>query len=406
MGACNCHQSSIVDRGLVTEHNTGENLAISDRDTKFIEQNQKKVKSFKENLITQFRQNLRSIGEVITPDEFNRIIGDSNFKYSIEHPLSKQYEGDTSKIIEQEPIKMLNDNYYFGSWNEDLKFEGPGKYYIPEGPIFVEGYWKDGVLYYARIAGEEGIYEGEVKNSVEDGNGKMHYLDGREYEGEFAEGVKQGHGILKWPDGSSYWGSFENDIINGEGELIWKNGYKYKGDFVNGVMEGQGSLNGVNSSNYNGSFKSGVYDGKGTFTWFDPAIKKEDKKKAEKYDGEYKRGKKEGVGKYYFSNGDIYEGEWKDNKPHGQGVFETEKARYKSLWRNGQVVEDPIIEKREGYEGEDFPNPDLDFTNKIKVEDIDYKELKYLNFEKLNLMTSQRMPIEYKPIQDIKASLF
>ena len=39
------------------------------------------------------------------------------------------------------------------------------------------------------------------------------------------------------------------------------------------------------------------------------------------YDGEYKNDKKDGSGKYVWSNGDWYEGEWKQGLRHGQGVY-------------------------------------------------------------------------------------
>lgn len=38
---------------------------------------------------------------------------------------------------------------------------------------------------------------------------------------------------------------------------------------------------------------------------------------------------KEGFGIWYFKNGDIYAGEWKNNKKHGRGFFfTTEGDRY------------------------------------------------------------------------------
>ena len=39
-----------------------------------------------------------------------------------------------------------------------------------------------------------------------------------------------------------------------------------------------------------------------------------------KYDGEYKEGKKEGKGIYYYNNGDKYDGEWKNDKKEGKGI--------------------------------------------------------------------------------------
>ena len=46
------------------------------------------------------------------------------------------------------------------------------------------------------------------------------------------------------------------------------------------------------------------------------------------YDGEWKNDKREGHGVMRFSNGDQYEGGWKRGKRHGSGVF---------TWANGNV---------------------------------------------------------------------
>jgi hypothetical protein len=40
-----------------------------------------------------------------------------------------------------------------------------------------------------------------------------------------------------------------------------------------------------------------------------------------KYDGEWKDNKMHGHGVYTFASGDKYDGEWKDDKKHGHGVF-------------------------------------------------------------------------------------
>ena len=40
----------------------------------------------------------------------------------------------------------------------------------------------------------------------------------------------------------------------------------------------------------------------------------------EKYMGDFISDHKHGLGKYWYSNGDIYEGEWKKNLCDGNGV--------------------------------------------------------------------------------------
>ena len=79
----------------------------------------------------------------------------------------------------------------------------------------------------------------------------------------------------------------------------------------------------------------------------------------------------------YIKQDLIYEGEWFDNKPHGQGQYETEGKIYKAIWRNGQIADNPIVEIKEGRD----PNePKIEnFNLTIRKEDIDYKELKFLD---------------------------
>ena len=44
---------------------------------------------------------------------------------------------------------------------------------------------------------------------------------------------------------------------------------------------------------------------------------------------------KEGYGIYYFSNGDKYEGEWKNDKREGYGIYYySDKDKYEGEWKN------------------------------------------------------------------------
>ena len=44
-----------------------------------------------------------------------------------------------------------------------------------------------------------------------------------------------------------------------------------------------------------------------------------------KYEGQYKDGKRNGLGTLIYANGAKYEGQFKDDKRHGQGTFKYEK---------------------------------------------------------------------------------
>ena len=71
---------------------------------------------------------------------------------------------------------------------------------------------------------------------------------------------------------------------------------------------------------YEGEYRRGVKEGTGTFIYPDGS----------KYEGEWKAGVRAGLGKYTYANGDWYEGSWNDSYKEGYGVYyhsETE-AKY------------------------------------------------------------------------------
>jgi hypothetical protein len=57
-----------------------------------------------------------------------------------------------------------------------------------------------------------------------------------------------------------------------------------------------------------------IKQGNGTFIWMKTGEEDETPVEKARYEGNYKDGNKCGVGKMVYPNGDIYEGEWLDNK--------------------------------------------------------------------------------------------
>ena len=60
----------------------------------------------------------------------------------------------------------------------------------------------------------------------------------------------------------------------------------------------------------------------------------------DKYEGEFKDGKKHGQGTYKYKDGMIYVGEWKKGKKHGQGTLTYADGRIE----NGTFENDIFIE--------------------------------------------------------------
>jgi hypothetical protein len=54
--------------------------------------------------------------------------------------------------------------------------------------------------------------------------------------------------------------------------------------------------------------------------------------------GSYMNGKKHGVGKFNFKNGDMMDCTWRNGKPNGEGVVIEDGIRREVKWSNGVVL--------------------------------------------------------------------
>ena len=48
--------------------------------------------------------------------------------------------------------------------------------------------------------------------------------------------------------------------------------------------------------------------------------------------------KKEGYGVFTFRDGRVYEGEWKDGKQHGRGLFRKKNITREGIWEDGERI--------------------------------------------------------------------
>ncbi|GBU23722.1 hypothetical protein R83H12_00339 [Fibrobacteria bacterium R8-3-H12] len=163
------------------------------------------------------------------------------------------------------------------------------------------------------------VYEGEFKNDHFDGKGKFIYQNGSVYEGEFKNGQPNGKGKAVYPDLFTYEGDWKNSKADGKGKAVYPNGLVYEGSFKNDKFEGKGKITYSNGNVYEGEFKNYQPDGKGKFTYANGSV----------YIGEWKNGLREGNGKYIYADGGVYEGLWKNDK-----IFE---GKGKSIYEDGGV---------------------------------------------------------------------
>ncbi len=146
-----------------------------------------------------------------------------------------------------------NGDRYEGEFKEG-KFHGKCKWFYSYGDVF-DGYYEDnfphgkGKIYHVDKTVTEGIWEkgtflGESKDievkDCTDGtcgnikNGLFNYADGTTYQGEFKNGIPEGWGRVEYSSGEIYEGDWKNGSANGYGIFTDKRGNEYSGIWKNG----------------------------------------------------------------------------------------------------------------------------------------------------------------------------
>ena len=169
------------------------------------------------------------------------------------------------------------------------------------------------------------LYEGEYLNGKRNGTGKEYYYDGNIYfEGEYLNGIRWNGKAYDIKNNALY------ELKNGKGfvEGRYNNSY-YKGEYSNGKLNGKGKEY-YNTSKYKSLKFEGEYlnnmrwNGKGYDTENNILYEIKDGKGIIKelndnngniqFEGEYINGKRNGIGKEYYSNGNLkFEGEYLNN---------------------------------------------------------------------------------------------
>jgi hypothetical protein len=193
-----------------------------------------------------------------------------------------------------------------------------------------------------------GTYKGGVEGESRHGYGQLKGHDTK-YRGEWKDNKKHGFGVyVQKPhrnregythDGYTYEGEWKDNEMNGYGICVFTSGDSYKGHNINSEFDGYGVYlhTGTTGGVSKCEFKQGVKDGFGTYdsdTMSHSGLYLKDKfvigrgtiqEVAGIYSGDLKgdlKGEttiKHGNGTYTYSNGDVYEGQFKNNKPYGKG---------------------------------------------------------------------------------------
>ena len=186
---------------------------------------------------------------------------------------------------------------------------------------------------------------------------KKTFDNGIEAQGNFKyqkDGRPEGKGVIISPSqGFKVIGNFSNGQLEGMGAIHDEaNHLYYKGVMHKGALNGLGVLEIADDFGYKGNFVNSKPKGSGKYVFKDgrecviTGAEKPDEKdfaicvdetKALKYRGEWEFGNFNGVGKFYFSDGGRYEGEFKDGQMHGQGQL---LDKYGDIQYKGEFKED------------------------------------------------------------------
>jgi len=136
--------------------------------------------------------------------------------------------------------------------------------------------------------GTDGHFDGEFLYGLRHGKGR-HDFKGEVYQGEWKWDKRHGWGTLTLCDGSQVKGEWEAGKPHGFSSMVDPSGnVTYEGEFRDGKRHGLGRQ---------------IYDS------------------GDMYDGNWKDGQLHDRGVYYFTNGDKLYGMWNQGKYHGPGVF-------------------------------------------------------------------------------------
>ena len=132
------------------------------------------------------------------------------------------------------------------------------------------------------------------------------YVDeeGNRYHGQWHLdlGVKQGSGACLFAHGELYEGQWINNQPHGDGRSIMVNEV-YEGEFKYGKRNGMGVLVFEDGRRYDGEFFNGKGGGQGVMSFPDGS----------KYEGEFRLGMMQGKGTWYTSQGGVEQGRWHQN---------------------------------------------------------------------------------------------
>jgi hypothetical protein len=104
-------------------------------------------------------------------------------------------------------------------------------------------------------------------------------------------------------------------------------GNKYEGEWKDGKKHGKGKMVFANGHSYTGDWINDMATGEGISIWTN----------GDRYEGQMKDGQRHGKGSYHFANGDKYTGDWIADKKEGHGITNLAVGRYEGQFKDDKM---------------------------------------------------------------------
>lgn len=165
------------------------------------------------------------------------------------------------------------------------------------------------------------VYVGQREGEKRNGLGTTYYITGEVHIGNWLNDIREGCGVNFKNTGVKYLGRWRNGKMNTKyGEIEFGVISYYKGEINNDEICGKGFMYYNEQEAYDGYWKKNQWHGQGVIKY----------KSGETYRGEFNEGERCGFGECIWPvSGLHYKGEWECDNFHGNGVLDAKEYHNK-----------------------------------------------------------------------------
>ena len=229
---------------------------------------------------------------------------------------------------------------YEGATNAAGQPHGHGRATFGNGSRY-EGEFREGVCHgHGTLTNSKGVYVGQMIDGQQHGQGTHTLTSGDVYQGMLENGLCHGHGQFTWKTGAVYMGDFVAGFRMGQGEYRNSKGDVYVGEVAWDSLHGQGTYTYKDGQYYAGGYHDGKRHGHGTFSYIHHngrSTASDRHGTYRMYVGQWIKTNRHGRGKMTYTNGDTYDGGWRDGNMFGAGTMtfaDAGKHRQHGIWES------------------------------------------------------------------------